>query len=113
MADITEDCLPGFIEYVIRRSGGRSALRFYGHILAKAQDKFDSVTVRRAVIYETQGGNLVSELCLTQDYGNQFAEKCLAEVFVTLEEAIAWFESGRLKSELVRQLAGPKPEFIK
>ncbi len=113
MAGDIEECLPGLIEYVIRRSGGESALRFYGHIVAQAKDKLDSVTVRRAVIYETQGGNLVSELCLTQDYGNQFAEKCLAQVFVTLEEAIAWFESGRLKSELVRQLAGPKPEFIK
>ncbi len=113
MADNTEECLPGYTEYVIRRSGGETALRFYGHIVAKAKDKLDSRTVRRAVIYETQGGNLVSELCLMQDYGNQFAEKCLAQVFVTLEEAIAWFESGRLKSELVRQLAGPKPEFIK
>ena len=56
MADITEECLPGFVEYVIRRSGGESALRFYGHILAKAKDKLDSVTVRRAIIYETQGG---------------------------------------------------------
>jgi hypothetical protein len=113
MADNTEECLPGFIEYVIRRSRGGSALRFYGHILASAEDKLDNVTVRRASIYETQGGNLVSELRLRQDYGTQLAEKCLAEVFVTLEEAIAWFESGRLKSELVRQLAGPKPEFIK
>lgn len=113
MADNTEECLPGFVEYVIRRSGGETALRFYGHILATARDKLDSVTVRRAVIYETQGGNLVSELRLSQDYGNQFAEKRLAQVFVTLEEAIAWFESGRLKTELVRQLAGPKPEFIK
>ena len=50
---------------------------------------------------------------MRRDYGNQFAEKCVAEVFVTLEEAIAWFESGRMMSELVRQLAGPKPEFIK
>ncbi len=58
--DDIEECLPGLIEYVIRRSGGESALRFYGHIVVQAKDKLASVTVRRAVIYEIQGGNLMS-----------------------------------------------------
>ena len=84
-----------FTECTVGTSG--SPLRFFGRILAQAEQDQGGETLRY-VLYETADGDFVGEATVV----DRFTEHRRWE---TQEQAFLWFGDKALKAELLRQLA--------
>lgn len=105
---MSDQCPPGFTEYILGSSAEKDPLRFYGRILAEAERKLrDSVTLRY-VLYGTSDDQFVGEAVFREYDTSGFSGFSDPKSFDTLEGAYAWFGDAALKAELQRQLESVK-----
>jgi len=98
---MSDQCRPGFEEYILGSSAEKAPLRFFGRILAQAERDQDSVTLRYA-LYGTSDGQFVGEAMLADNQQSSgFTE---AKSFETRERAFSWFGDEALRAELRQQL---------